>query len=188
VNKHKPNPYTKERAERLHRKYLQMNSIGLATMSVGHATLGLVYGDLYMAGYFSLFIVFGLFYGFYFKSLSHAAYVLIGELLIVSGVAGAQFVLPEGAATAILLFPLGVTLLAFSQTLMRGLAVFVLGLFMFFSFKYVGFSSPSSTNVPQFLTFCTTLFYCGAVLSFQVNKARKSVENAVLSLGEGRFK
>jgi len=182
VNNHTTNPYTKERAERLQRKYLQLNSIGLATMSGGHAALGLIYGDLQLAGYFSLFLVFGLAYGFYFKSLSHQAYVLTGELLIVFGVAGTQFFVPSGVASAILLFPLGVTLMAFSQTLLRGGSVFLIGLLVFFSFSYLGFSAPTTSLVPQFLTFIVTLFYCGSVLSYQVNKARKSVESAVLNL------
>ncbi len=156
-----------------------MNSIGLATMSGAHAALGLIYGDLLLACYFSLFLVFGLVYGFYFKNLSHDAYVLLGECLIVIGVTGTQFFLPSGAASAILLFPLGVTLMAFSQTLMRGVTVFLLGLVVFFSFPYLGFTSPVNAAVPGFLTFMVTLFYSGSVLSFQVNKARVSVENAV---------
>ncbi|MFK8056633.1 MAG: ATP-binding protein [Saprospiraceae bacterium] len=175
-------PYTKERAEQLHRIYLQRNSLGLALMSAGHVALGLVYGDSLMALYFAAFVVFGIAYATLFKSLSHGYFVGIGEVLIVVGVSGSHLVLPEGAASAVLLFPLGITLMIFSQTMFRGVLIFTIGTVLFFVVSESGLFIPDQHYTPVLFSYLVTLFYSGGVLAFQLNRARTNVEHALCSL------
>ena len=175
-------PYTRERSRSLQRSYLKLNSIGLAIMSAGHVVLGLFYGDLLMASYFGAFVVFGIAYAFICCNVSHNAYVVIGEFLIVVGVAGSQFVLPSGLASAILLFPLGVALMALSHTLLRGVVVLVIGLGLFFSFPLLALEYSSQNLVPGILSYSVTLFYCVSILLFQVSKARQSVGMSISHL------
>ena len=144
-------------------------------MSAGHVVLGLLYGDTQLALYFGSFVVFGIIYAGICCRVEHNAYILIGEFLIVFGVAGSQFVLPSGFASAILLFPLGVTLLAFSHTLLRGVVVLTIGVGLFFSVPILVSGYSGQNLVPGILSYSVTLFYCVSILLFQVSKVRASV-------------
>ncbi len=175
-------PYTRERAQQLHRSYLQRNSIGLSIMCIGHVVLGLLYGDPLLTLYFGLFVLSGFAYGLYSEKIKYDTFVYLGEILIIIGIVGSQFVMPQGASCDVLLFPLGATLLAFSQTLFRGVLVFSIGLGLFFLFPILGFYSPEVAIVPEFLSFALNLLYFIVVLTLQVNKARNSVNFALSSL------
>ena len=175
-------PYTRERAEQLQRNYLRKNSTGLSILCLGHVILGLVYGDQLLVLYFASLVTFGLIYSYLLGRLSHNTFVLLGEALVVSGVVGCHLVLPKGAACDIMLFPLGVTLLAFSQTILRGGFVFLIGFTLFCLYRVSGFPSAEVVIVPEFLSFTLSLLFFGAVLLFQINKARNRVSLALSSL------
>lgn len=169
-------PHTRERASRLQRNYLRRNSFGLAILCTGHVILGTLYSDPPVVLYFGLFVLVCVSYGWLSSKIPHHIYIPLGEFLFILSVTLGQLVLPLEESSVIFLLPLGVTFMAFSHTLLRGVVVFAIGVIGFFSFPYLGFGSFVVGAIPNGVSFGLTLVFCTVTLLFQVGNARKRVQ------------
>ncbi|MFK8056631.1 MAG: ATP-binding protein [Saprospiraceae bacterium] len=161
---------------------LRVSGYGQSVIGLAMVLLGLWFQDGLHVMWFTLTSTTYFLYVRYLNRIPFRHQRLTLKVLLGASMLGGQFVLPQGPASAMLIYVFVTIVLILSESLKRGLIVSAIGLSLYFLFPLIGLVYPIETNVPSWCSFGLLLLSATIALSIQFSRARQTVSESMENL------